>query len=28
MIFSVYILELSDGSYYTGYTKNLENRLG
>ncbi|MHA2031269.1 MAG: GIY-YIG nuclease family protein [Candidatus Kariarchaeaceae archaeon] len=27
MNYSVYILKLSDGSYYTGYTKNLENRL-
>lgn len=27
MNFSVYIIELSDGSFYTGYTKDLENRL-
>ncbi len=27
MNYSVYILRLSDGSYYTGYTKNLNNRL-
>ena len=27
MYFSVYIVELSDGSFYTGYTKDLENRL-
>ncbi|OLS29089.1 MAG: hypothetical protein HeimC2_02840 [Candidatus Heimdallarchaeota archaeon LC_2] len=27
MNYSVYILQLSDGSYYTGYTKDLNNRL-
>ena len=27
MNYSVYILKLSDGSYYTGYTKDLNNRL-
>lgn len=27
MAFKVYILKLSDGSMYTGYTKDLDNRL-
>ncbi len=27
MIFSVYVLECSDQSLYTGYTNNLENRI-
>ena len=27
MNFSVYILRLSDGSYYTGYTKDLKTRI-
>lgn len=26
-IYYVYIVECSDGSYYTGYTNNLENRI-
>lgn len=26
-MFTVYMLEMSDGSIYTGYTRNLENRL-
>jgi len=25
--FSVYIVQCADGTYYTGYTKNLENRI-
>ncbi|OGJ80278.1 hypothetical protein A2454_00105 [Candidatus Peribacteria bacterium RIFOXYC2_FULL_55_14] len=28
MTFSVYIIELQDGSYYVGHTNNLERRLG
>ena len=27
MAFYVYILECADGSFYTGYTKNVEKRL-
>ncbi len=27
MAFSVYILELQDGSYYVGFSENLERRL-
>ena len=26
-IFYVYVLECQDGTYYTGYTNNLENRI-